>query len=76
MIARYTYLRQHPAVFQAMTGLRVAEFDAVVTAVVPRYQAAEVARLSQPTPGRPRRQRAIGARNTFAPEVRDQRLFS
>lgn len=76
MIARYTYLRQHPAVFQAMTGLRVAEFDAVVTALLPHYQAAEVARLSQPTKRRPVRQRAIGAGNTFALDVRDQVLLT
>lgn len=71
MIARYEHLHRHPAVFQAMTGLRVAEFDAVVTAVLPRYQAAEVARLS-----RPDRQRAIGAGNTFALDVRDQVLLT
>lgn len=76
MIARYEYLRHHPAVFQAMTGLRLAECDAVVTALLPRYQAAEVVRLSQPTKRRPQRQRAIGAGNTFALEVRDQVLLT
>jgi len=76
MIGRYEHLRHHPAVFQAMTGLRVAEFDAVLTAVLPRYQAAEVARLSQPTAARPVRQRAIGAGNRFALDVRDQLLLT
>jgi hypothetical protein len=76
MIARYEHLRRHPAVFQAMTGLRLAEFDAVVTALLPRYQVAEVARLTQPTPRRPVRQRAIGAGNTFGLAVRDQVLLT
>lgn len=76
MILRYEHLRHHPAVFQSMTGLRRAEFDAVVTGLLPRYQAAEVARLSQPTRRRPQRQRAIGAGNTFALDVRDQVLLT
>ena len=76
MIARYAQLRHHPAVFQSLTGLRLAEFDAVVTALLPRYQVAEVARVSQPTKARPVRQRVIGAGNTFALEVRDQVLLT
>jgi len=76
MIARHEHLRHHPAVFQSMTGLRLAEFDAVLTALLPRYQAAEVARLHQPTQRRPVRQRAIGAGNRFALEVRDQLLLT
>ena len=76
MILRYGHLRQHPAVFQSVTGLRLTEFDAVVTAVLPRYQAAEVVRLSQPTARRPARQRAIGAGDTFALGVRDQVLLT
>jgi len=59
-----------------MTGLRLAEFDAVLTTLLPRYQAAEVARLSQPTKRRPVRQRAIGAGNRFALDVRDQVLLT
>lgn len=76
MIARYEYLRQHPEVFRVMTGLRLEEFDAALTPVLPRYQAAEIARLSQPTKRRPVRQRAIGAGNTFALDVRDQVLLT
>lgn len=76
MIARSEHLRHHPAVFQAMTGLRLAEFDAVLTTLLPHYQAAEVARLSQPTKRRPVRQRAIGAGNRFALDVRDQVLLT
>lgn len=76
MIARYERLRQHPAVFQSMTGLRLAEFDAVLTELLPRYQAAEVARLHRPSKRRPVRQRAIGAGNTFALDVGDQLLLT
>ncbi len=76
MIVRYERLRAHPAVFQSMTGLRLHEFDAVVRALLPRYQTAEVARLSRPTNKRPVRQRAIGAGNTFALDARDQVLLT
>lgn len=76
MILRYEQLRHHPAVFQSVTGLRRSEFDAVLTTLLPRYQAAEVARLSQPTKARPQRRRAIGAGNTFALDVRDQVLLT
>lgn len=76
MIARYEELRRQPAVFQSMTGLRLVEFDTVVTTLLPRYQAAEVGRLSQPTTRRPQRQRAIGAGNTFALDMRDQVLLT
>ena len=76
MIGRYAYLHHHPAVFAAMTGLRREEFDAVLTALLPRYQAAEVARLSRPTKQRPVRRRAIGAGHQFALAVRDQLLLT
>ncbi len=76
MIAQYEYLHHHPAVFESLTGLRLAEFDAVLTALLPRSQVAEIARLSQPTKRRPVRQRAIGAGNTFALDVRDQLLLT
>jgi DDE superfamily endonuclease/Helix-turn-helix of DDE superfamily endonuclease len=75
MMARYIHLRRHPRVFLAMTGLHVHEFDELVREIRPRYEAAETARLSQPTPKRPRRQRAIGAGHPFALDVRDQVLL-
>ena len=71
MILRYDYLSTHPTVFKSMTGLRVAEFDALVTDLLPRYQAAEQARLSRPT-----RQRAIGAGHPFELAMRDQLLLT
>ena len=71
MILRYEYLSQHTKVFQSMTGLRVSEFDALVEAVLPGYQAAEESRLS-----RPDRQRAMGAGHPFALEDGDHILLT
>lgn len=51
----YTYLTCYPKVFQSLTGLRVREFEHLLTDVLPVYQAGEIKRLS-----RPDRQRAIG----------------
>ena len=76
MILRYAHLRQHPTVFQSVTGLRVPEFDALLDDLLPRLRDAEVARLSRPTTARPRRRRAIGAGHPFALEVRDQVLLT
>src|SRR5437762_928672 len=76
MIVRYTHLRQHPTVFQSLTGLRVAEFDALLDDLLPRLHDAEVARLSRPTKDRPQRRRAIGAGHPFALDVRDQVLLT
>jgi DDE superfamily endonuclease/Helix-turn-helix of DDE superfamily endonuclease len=76
MLLQYAYLSRHPRVFQAMTGLRVGEFDDLVDDVLPAYGQAEVARLSQPTTGRPQRQRAIGAGHAFTLAVRDQLLLT
>ena len=35
MIAQYAYLHRHPAVFRAMTGLTLAEFDRLLGRVLP-----------------------------------------
>ena len=75
MILRYGHLQRHPAVVQAMTGLRVAEFDELVDDVLPAFGQAEAARLSQPRAARPARQRASGAGHPFALDVRDQILL-
>lgn len=76
MIARYATLSHHPGIFLSLTGLRLDEFAALVDDLLPRYQEAEVARLSQSTPERPVRQRAIGAGHPFALDVRDQLLLT
>ena len=76
MILRYEHLRWHPSVFQAMTGLRVGEFDDLVADLLPAFGQAEVARLSRPTAERPVRRRAIGAGHPFALNTRDQVLLT
>ena len=78
MIARYIHLRRHPRVFLAMTGLHVPEFDELVRDLRPRYEQAEVARLSRVAAmacPRHRRKRAIGAGHPFALDGRDQVLL-
>ena len=47
MILRYHHLTRQPAVFRAMTGLAVAEFDALAADVLPRYAEAERVRLGR-----------------------------
>jgi len=71
MIMRYSWVSQHPTVFQSMTGLRISEFDQLVEDVLPLYAAAEVARLE-----RPERERAIGAGHPFALSERDHLLLT
>jgi hypothetical protein len=55
MIMRYAHVSQYPNVFLAMSGLRVAEYDAWLREVLPLYRQAEQARLA-----RPNRQREPG----------------
>jgi hypothetical protein len=71
MILRYRHLSQQPAVFVAVTGLRVREFDQLVQEVLPRYRAARRAQQSRPT-----RKHAIGAGAPFALSVTDQILVT
>jgi len=71
MMMRYARLRRHPAVFGAMTGLAVGEFDALYADFVPRFAAAERRRLS-----RPDRRRAIGGGHPFELDARDQLLLT
>lgn len=71
MIARSHALTQHPVVFQALTGLTVAQFDGLHREVAPRLAAAAQHRLT-----RPARQRAIGAGHPFALSRRDQVLLT
>ncbi len=69
MIGRYRYLVRYPQVFRALTGLTVAEFDALVVDVLPRLAEADIQRLMRPT-----RQRAVGGGSSFRLEARDQVL--
>jgi hypothetical protein len=71
MICRYEPLHQHEAVFKALTGLRLSEFDQLVEDLLPEYQQAEQKRLSYP-----QRQRAIGGGRNFELEGCDQILLS
>jgi hypothetical protein len=68
---RYIHLTQHPNVFYAVTGLRVAEFDELLADVLPDYAQAEQARLE-----RPDRQRTLGAGHPFELSDRDQVLLT
>lgn len=71
MILRYAHLSRYPKVFEAMTGLRLTEFDELLDDVLPGYAEAEVKRLS-----RRQRQRAIGAGHPFELSPRDQILLT
>jgi hypothetical protein len=70
-VLQYRYLHRHPAVFRAMTGLSVREFDALAAELLPAYAAAERARL-----GRPGRRRAIGGGRKFELPPRDHLLLA
>lgn len=71
MILRYAHLSRHERVFKHLTGIAVAEFDALVRDVLPRYRAAEHQRLTRPS-----RKRAIGAGHPFTLDARDQLLLT
>jgi hypothetical protein len=55
MICRYDQLRRHPLVFLKMTGLRLGEFEQLLTDMLPQIAEAERARLQ-----RGDRRRALG----------------
>jgi hypothetical protein len=71
MICRYQELHKHEAVFKALTGLRVSEFDRLGADLLPEYEEAEKERLS-----RPKRVRDIGGGRNFDLTVRDQILLT
>lgn len=71
MILRYDYLSRHPAVFQHMTGLRLAEFGDLLPDVLPRFVAAAQQRLARPT-----RKRAPGGGRQADLAPRDQVLMA
>jgi len=68
---RYSYLNSYPNVFVKMTGLRVAEFDALVSDVLPAFSQAEIQRLS-----RPNRQREMGGGRWSELDPRNQVLLT
>ncbi len=71
MILRYERLQRFPSVFKSMTGLHVVQFDALTTDVLPRFHAAELARLT-----RPNRKRAVGGGPGFDLDPRNQILLT
>jgi len=71
MILRYERLQRFPVVFKSMTGLHLAHFDDLVTDLLPRYHAAELARHNHPS-----RKRAIGAGHPFELDPQNQVLLT
>jgi hypothetical protein len=71
MIARYAHLHRFPSVFLSLTGLRLAEFTALLPDILPAFAAAEVARHA-----RADRQRAPGGGPSFELDGRDQLLLT
>src|SRR4028118_2019982 len=71
MLLRYERLKRFPTVFKSMTGLRVPQFDDLITDMRPRLLAAQQTRLSRPT-----RARAIGAGHPFDLDPRNQILLT
>lgn len=68
---RYAALSAHPRVFQSMTGLHAADFDALVDDVLPAWRHADYTRRRQHP-----RQRAVGAGPPFELAGRDQILLT
>jgi len=71
MILRYIFLRSHPAIFKAMTGLYLHEFDELLFDVQPGLATAQHQRRN-----RLGRKRAIGAGHPFDLPDRDQILLT
>jgi hypothetical protein len=71
MILRYERLHRFPPVFKSMTGLTVAQFDALSADVLPRFHAADFTRLN-----RPNRKRAVGGGPGFDLEPHNQLLLT
>lgn len=68
---RFEHLKHHATVFLKMTGLRIAEFDALVADLLPELVQAEQERLS-----RPERQREMGGGRTAELAGHDQVLLT
>ncbi len=74
MILRYANLQRYPRVFQAVTGLKLPEFAALLDEVLPLYANAEQKRHLGQRPQH-QRQRAPGGGHPFTLPVRDQLLL-
>jgi len=77
MILRYKQLRQHPRVFQSMTGLRLPEFEELFEEVLPLHTQAYRQHLEAQRQQRrqPPRVRAVGGGPAFTLEARDHLLL-
>jgi hypothetical protein len=71
MILQYTHLHRRPALFKAMTGLLLAEFEALAWDLLPQIAAAPGAHPRQQT-----RQRAVGGGHPYTLSSRDQLLLT
>jgi Helix-turn-helix of DDE superfamily endonuclease len=71
MKMRYEYLIDNPTVFLKMTGLRITEFDTLVTDILPQFMEAELKRLS-----RANRQRDVGGGRRASLDERNQLLLT
>lgn len=76
MILSEARLREKPAVFLAMTGLRIEEFDGLAREVAPRVETAAVAAAEAARRGKPKRRRAVGGGHPFALSFRAQLLLT
>jgi DDE superfamily endonuclease/Helix-turn-helix of DDE superfamily endonuclease len=74
MILSEARLREKPGVFRAMTGLQLAEFDALAQELEPAVAAAAAAEAERRRRGQ-RRQRAAGGGHPFALSFRTQLLL-
>src|SRR4051794_20102753 len=73
MRIRYEQLKSHPNVLHSLTGLRPAEFEALVRDVRPLFKAAEHKRL---TDKQPNRIREVGGGHPFSLCMQEQILLS
>ena len=75
MIVSEARLREKPAVFRALTGLAIEEFDGLAQELVPTVAAAAAAAAEQARRGQPKRRRAAGGGHPFALSFRAQLLL-
>jgi hypothetical protein len=71
MILRYQHLSRHERIFLSMTGLRLCEFDPLLSELLPSLEATHHAARQS----RPERKRAVGAGHPFELDWRDQLLL-